>query len=416
MSVQSDTSKISYAGNNSTVTPYPVPFKFANNSDLVAVVTDSTGVQATLVLTTDYTVTGAGLDAGGNLTTVAAWDSTHTVTIYREVPATQLTSYAENDKFPAASHEAALDKLTYLVQQHARQIASCMRVTEASQAPGAGIPTALTFLTLDANGNAAFLTPGQAQSLLSLPAPILNLPLSVWANATARGLKVPDFIGQLGFQVDTNVLYYSTGLAAGNWTVYVPANSAASTLAASATKLATARAIALTGPVTGTANFDGTAGISIATSLLAGAVIQSVTGIYTANADLTTVIPLDDTIPQNTEGTQVLSVSITPTSTTSKIRVFFNSIASAASSGNTAIAALFNGGSSAVAVSGNVIFSSSTVINLVYESAAVGALTPITFTLRVGANTGTMRLNGTNSARLFGGIAASTMLVQEIKA
>lgn len=38
-----------------------------------------------------------------------------------------------------------------------------------------------------------------------------------FADATARGLAVPDFIGQNGTQLDTNTSYISSGLVAGNW-------------------------------------------------------------------------------------------------------------------------------------------------------------------------------------------------------
>jgi len=58
----------------------------------------------------------------------------------------------------------------------------------------------------------------------------------------------------------------------------------AATLAADATKLATARAIALTGDVTGTANFDGSVGISIAATIAANSVAlgTDTTGNYVA--------------------------------------------------------------------------------------------------------------------------------------
>jgi hypothetical protein len=39
------------------------------------------------------------------------------VTIIRTVPMTQVVDYVENDKFPAGTHEEALDKLTMLIQQ-----------------------------------------------------------------------------------------------------------------------------------------------------------------------------------------------------------------------------------------------------------------------------------------------------------
>jgi hypothetical protein len=44
-----------------------------------------------------------------------------------------------------------------------------------------------------------------------------------FANAAARALAVPAFLGQLGLQLDTVVAYYGTALTAGSWTVCPPA-------------------------------------------------------------------------------------------------------------------------------------------------------------------------------------------------
>ncbi len=44
-----------------------------------------------------------------------------------------------------------------------------------------------------------------------------------FADATARGLDVPDFIGQFGEQIDTRTTYQAYGLSAGNWKL--PANT-----------------------------------------------------------------------------------------------------------------------------------------------------------------------------------------------
>src|SRR4051812_20846720 len=105
MSVQTSTSLVQYIGNASTETPYPITFLFLEDSHLKAVVTDEAGVDTLLMRGTDYTVTGAGQPQGGDIVTTVALAATRKLTIYREVPATQLTSYAENGEFPAASHE-----------------------------------------------------------------------------------------------------------------------------------------------------------------------------------------------------------------------------------------------------------------------------------------------------------------------
>jgi hypothetical protein len=117
--IQTSESSHRYVGNNSTTVPYPVPFYFQNDEDLVVVNTD--GVNESLcVLGTHYTVTGKGNPNGGSVKTLWAVPPEQTLSISRVVPMTQLVSYEEGDAFPAKSHEGALDKLTMEVQQLAR--------------------------------------------------------------------------------------------------------------------------------------------------------------------------------------------------------------------------------------------------------------------------------------------------------
>jgi hypothetical protein len=71
---------------------------------------------AQLVLTTDYTLTGAEDENGGTLTLVNPIDGDSLI-IINDPPITQLTDYPEAGKFPAESHEHALDKLTIICQR-----------------------------------------------------------------------------------------------------------------------------------------------------------------------------------------------------------------------------------------------------------------------------------------------------------
>jgi hypothetical protein len=120
MAVQSDTSSISYTGNNSTSTSYAVPFVFLENAHLAATAkVTATGVETAVTLTNH---TGAGDVNGGTVRTAVAVPATSTLTIFRTVPATQTTTYQEGGDFPAASHERALDKLTMISQQLKRDI------------------------------------------------------------------------------------------------------------------------------------------------------------------------------------------------------------------------------------------------------------------------------------------------------
>ena len=117
MTVSSQTSKVSYSGNGSTVT-FTVPFYFLNATDLKVIYrVNATGTETVKAITTDYTVSGAGNEAGGSITATTAPPTGTTVLIARNAPYTQEVDYQPNDPFPAESHEMALDKLTMEAQQ-----------------------------------------------------------------------------------------------------------------------------------------------------------------------------------------------------------------------------------------------------------------------------------------------------------
>jgi hypothetical protein len=150
--------------------------------------------------------------------------------------------------------------------------------------------------------------------------------------------------------------------------------------------------------------------------LPAGAVLQVQSASYTSNADLATNIPNDDTIPQSSEGTEIITVSITPTSASSTIEIEFCAIGAGAASA-CIIAALFkDSGANALQVSTTVGGSVSlpACISLLHLESA-GSTSARTYKIRVGMNSGTCRLNGTTSARMYGGAAAAWLVVREIR-
>lgn len=117
MSLNSTVFRVQYTANGSTFS-FGFPYLFLDETHLVVVETNTTtGVDTTKTLTTDYTVTGEGLSAGGTVTFLAAPTSGRVITISRIVPITQLVDYNQSDAFPADTHEQALDKLTMIAQQ-----------------------------------------------------------------------------------------------------------------------------------------------------------------------------------------------------------------------------------------------------------------------------------------------------------
>lgn len=130
----------------------------------------------------------------------------------------------------------------------------------------------------------------------------------------------------------------------------------------------------------------------------------------------TTLLPWDDTIPQNTEGDQYMSLSVTYTSAINRAVIehagFYNT-----NSGQQFAAALFQDSTAnALATMGTTIHSATFTgeVTLRHEMAA-GTVSATTFKIRAGGNgAGTTTFNGTGGGRLYGGTLASHLKVTEI--
>jgi len=78
----------------------------------------SDGTETVLAETTHYSVTLAtATPSAGYITTVATYSALYEIVIKADFPNTQEVDYGEGDKFPAASHEEALDRGVRIVQQ-----------------------------------------------------------------------------------------------------------------------------------------------------------------------------------------------------------------------------------------------------------------------------------------------------------
>lgn len=134
MTVASVTNRISYAGAG-IVGPFPVPFYFLEDDDLLVLKEEiSSGAFTPMVLTTDYTVTGAGSAAGGAVTLIVALSSAYNLHVIRDPDHLQSTHYTPNDPFPATTHEKAVDKLTMLVQRVYDYLARCLKAPDTVSA------------------------------------------------------------------------------------------------------------------------------------------------------------------------------------------------------------------------------------------------------------------------------------------
>lgn len=156
MTVTTQTSSASYLGNGST-TAFTVPFYFLANTHLEVILRDAQGIETVQALTTNYTVTGAGVPAGGTVTMLVAPVTGTTLVIRRNVPLTQEVDYQENDPFPAATHELALDKLTMVAQQLDGELQNALHFPATETTNDGELPIAADragkYLGFDGNGN-----------------------------------------------------------------------------------------------------------------------------------------------------------------------------------------------------------------------------------------------------------------------
>lgn len=150
----------------------------------------------------------------------------------------------------------------------------------------------------------------------------------------------------------------------------------------------------------------------------AGAVVQVVNTMVSASGTTTTLIPIDDTIPQNTEGAEFMTLSITPKFASSKLKIEVVAIASHSTAGDFVIAALFKDSTAnalAAAFERSDTSGGKTVAFTHYMDA--GSVSATTFKVRIGGNSaGTTTFNGSSGSRRMGGVAASSITITEIAA
>ena len=149
----------------------------------------------------------------------------------------------------------------------------------------------------------------------------------------------------------------------------------------------------------------------------ANRIVQAVHTQTGAVATGTTILPVDDTIPQNTEGDQYMTLAITPTSATNKL-IIEMTVFAAHSAVSWISAALFQDTTANALAVGGIYATTATggyFITFKHEMTA-GTTSATTFKVRIGGNAvGTTTFNGTSGGRLFGGVMASSIRIEEVK-
>lgn len=152
MTVSTTDSQIPYTGDGSSVN-FAFPYYFLQNTDVQVYINGSLQVGG-------YTVTGAGNQAGGNVSFSTPPVAGSQIVLSRSPDTLQSTHLPPNDPFPATAVEQALDKLTMLIQNLMSKASRALTLPLYEQVSGAlasATARASKLLGFDVNGNVTYV-------------------------------------------------------------------------------------------------------------------------------------------------------------------------------------------------------------------------------------------------------------------
>jgi hypothetical protein len=460
--------------------PYAIPFYFLADTDIIAIRTPvGGGNPVTLALTTNYTLTGAGDKNGGALTLVAPVNG-DILTIINEPPINQLTQYPETGKFPAASHERALDKLTNVAKRIYDLASRSLRLNDGDTATSLQLPVSSPGKLIGwgpsgelVNTSPAGVGPGsitpteldrsyqplaaQLTTLAGMPAAqLITLASMPAARATALASSylltttVETDLNNIVAPGVYNLLGTANSPLTGYWVflevfqyindpVFIMQRCSAmgDSVPQQAKSFIRYRYVGsvwsaweqVSGMVATTAEMQagtvntvkGMSPLLVAQAISALAPVSKILQVVHydtgALATGTTPIPFDDTIPQNNEGDQYMSLAITPLSATSTLVIDVTYFASNSAGTDWTTGALFRD-STASAIGAMSSYDEPGLAGhptTFSVKAPSNATTTTTFKVRIGGSTGgTINFNGQGGTRKLGGVMSSSIRITEI--
>jgi hypothetical protein len=128
-----------------------------------------------------------------------------------------------------------------------------------------------------------------------------------------------------------------------------------------------------------------------------------------------TQIPRDNTIPQNTEGDEYMTLAITPTSATNKLKIDVVLNRAATSTVGFTTALFQDSTANALAAVSDQVVSANTMEEVTFShTMTAGTTSSTTFKVRAGpASAAAITFNGQAGVRLYGGVAASSITITE---
>ena len=150
-----------------------------------------------------------------------------------------------------------------------------------------------------------------------------------------------------------------------------------------------------------------------------GKIVQVVNTQTGAVATGTTQTANDDTIPQNSEGNEWMTLAVTPTSSSNKLIIDVLCNCDASGDDHSVVLALFQDSTANALAAVHHEMGSGYQLNPVFlrHYMTAGTTSSTTFKVRGGTtNSGTVTFNGNGGSRVFGGVMASSITIWEIAA
>ena len=146
-----------------------------------------------------------------------------------------------------------------------------------------------------------------------------------------------------------------------------------------------------------------------------GTIVQVVNAQDSAVATSTTTMPYDDTIPQNTEGGEFITLAITPTSSSNKLLIQATLNLSSNAADHASMALFQDTTANALASVSHFQNSGEQWPIVLNHYMTAGTTSATTFKIRAGNNSAaTTTFNGKNGARKHGGVEYSSITIWEI--